>query len=279
MPTTVTRQGWQANLALAYENTGERTALTRRRHFGPLRVQKPLYPEGAEVCHTIIVHPPGGIAGGDRLDISLDAGADTNVLVTTPGAAKWYKANGRQATQEVRVKIADGAMIEWLPQETIVFNGAGARWKTVIELAPRARFLGWEIMVLGRRASGEQFTTGCVRQETTMLIEGREIFVERSRIEGGDPLLVSPVGLAGCHVTGTLYAAGAPCPDEVIERCREIGPEDRARHAVTRLPGTLVARYLGSSPQAARAYFLAVWRRLRPWLAEREAVAPRIWST
>jgi urease accessory protein len=278
-PLTTTHTGWRAELALGYENTGERTALTRRHHMGPLRVQKALYPEGAEVCHTILVHPPGGIAGGDHLDISLDASANTKVLVTTPGATKWYKANGRQATQNVRLNIAPGALVEWLPQETIVFDGANARLKTVVDLAPGARYFGWEIVVLGRRASGEQFAAGCMRQETTLLSAGREIFAERSRIDGGDPLLNSPVGLAGCHVMGALIAAGAICPDEVIERCREIAPADLARHALTRLPGALVGRYLGSSPQTARAYFLALWRELRPWLAGREAVAPRIWNT
>jgi urease accessory protein len=276
---TASHAGWRAELALGYENTGNRTALARRRHAGPLRVQKPLYPEGPGVCHTIIVHPPGGIAGGDHLDIFLDASANANVLVTTPGAAKWYKANGRPAMQEVRLEIAPGAMVEWLPQETIVFDGASARLKTVIELAPDARYLGWEIVVLGRRASGEQFAAGCVRQETTLFSEGREIFAERSRIEGGDPLLDSPVGLAGCHVIGTLIAAGAVCPDEVIGRCREIAPADGARHALTRLPGAIVGRYLGSSPQSARAFFLALWQQLRPWLALREAVVPRIWNT
>jgi urease accessory protein len=278
-PLTTRHTGWRAELVLGYENAGERTALSRRRHVGPLRVQKPLYPEGTEVCHTIIVHPPGGIAGGDHLDISLEAGANAKVLVTTPGAAKWYKANGRQAHQEVRLDIARGASVEWLPQETIVFDGANARLRTVIDLAPGARYLGWEIAVLGRRASGEHFAAGCLRQETAILGEGRELFVERSRIEGGDALLNSPVGLAGCHVMGTLIAAGTVCPDELIERCREITPADNARHALTRLPGALVGRYLGSSPQSARAYFLALWQQLRPWLAGRDAVPPRIWNT
>jgi len=264
---------------LAYENTGERIALTRRHHVGPLRVQKPLYPEGSEVCHTIIVHPPGGIAGGDHLDISLNVGAKANVLVTTPGAAKWYKSNGRQAAQDVRLRIADGALIEWLPQETIVFDGANAQLRTVIDLAPGARYFGWEIVVLGRRASGEQFAAGCMRQQTSLQCSGREIFAERSRIEGGDSLLNSPVGLAGCHVMGTLIAAGAVCPNQIIERCREISPVDNARHALTRLPGALIGRYLGSSPQSARAYFLALWQQLRPWLAGRDAVPPRIWNT
>jgi urease accessory protein len=200
-------------------------------------------------------------------------------LVTTPGAAKWYKANGRPATQDVRLEIAPGALVEWLPQETIVFDGASARLKTVIDLAPGARYFGWEISVLGRRASGEQFDAGCLRQETTLLNDGREVFVERSRIEGGDALVNSPVGLAGCHVMGALIAAGMICPDELVGRCREITPADNARHSLTRLPGALVGRYLGSSPQSARAYFLALWQQLRPWLAGREAVPPRIWNT
>jgi urease accessory protein len=278
-PATATHTGWRAELDLEYRFADERTALTRRRHFGPLRVQKPLYPEGAGVCHTIIVHPPGGIAGGDGLDISLAAGVNAQVLVTTPGATKWYKANGRPATQDVRLKIDSGALIEWLPQETIVFDGANAQMKTIVNLAHGARYIGWEILVLGRRASGEKFAAGCVRQQTTLLNAGREIFAERSRIEGSDPLLESPVGLTGCHVLGTLIAAGAICPENVIERCREIVPADGARHALTRLPGALVARYLGSSPQSARAYFFALWQQLRPWLAGRDAVPPRIWNT
>jgi urease accessory protein len=274
-----TFSGWQAKLALGYEFAQGRTALAQRRHRGPLVVQKALYPEGDAVCHTIVVHPPGGIAGGDRLDIGIDAASGAQVLVTTPGAAKWYKANGRESQQNVRLAIASGAVVEWLPQETIVFDGACARLRMVAELEPGARYLGWEILVLGRRASGENFTSGSLRQDTVLRCAGRDMLVESSRLAGGDPLLVSPAGLAGCHVVGSLIAAGAVCPDAVLENCRGIAPDGGARHALTRLPGALVARYLGSSPQDARAYFTALWQQLRPWLAGREAGVPRIWKT
>jgi urease accessory protein len=238
-----------------------------------------LYPEGEAVCHTIVVHPPGGIAGGDRLDIGIDAGPGAQVLVTTPGAAKWYKANGRESQQNVRLAIASGALVEWLPQETIVFDGACARLRMAIELEPGARYLGWEILVLGRRASGENFASGSLRQDTVLRRAGRDTLIESSKLAGGDPLLTSPAGLAGCHVVGNLIAAGAVCPDAILESCRSIVPDDGARHALTRLPGALVARYLGSSPQDARAYFTALWQQLRPWLAGREASVPRIWRT
>ncbi len=278
-PGIATFAGWQAELALGYEFAQGRTALTGRHHRGPLRVQKTLYPEGDAVCHTLIVHPPGGIAGGDHLDVALAAGAGAHVLVTTPGAAKWYKANGRTATQDVKISIADGALVEWLPQETIVFDGAHAQLRMAIKLEPKARYLGWEIMVLGRRASGESFATGSLRQNTQLKRAGQEIFVESSLLEGGDALLSSPAGLADCHVVGTFIATGAVCPDSLLQQCRDVMPDDGARHALTRLPGALVARYLGSSPQSARAYFTALWLQLRPWLAGREACVPRIWST
>jgi urease accessory protein len=225
------------------------------------------------------VHPPGGVAGGDRLDIELKAGPAAQVLVTTPGAAKWYKANGRPATQDVQLTIAGDALVEWLPQETIVFDGAHARLRMTVDLEAGARYLGWEIMVLGRRASGENFASGSLRQETVLRRAGQETYVESSFLNGGDALLTSPAGLAGCHVMGTFVAAGAVCSDALLETCRSVLPGDGARHALTRLPGALVARYLGSSPQSARAYFTAVWLQLRPWLAGREACVPRIWRT
>jgi urease accessory protein len=238
-----------------------------------------LYPEGGAVCHTLIVHPPGGVAGGDRLDIELKAGPAAQVLVTTPGAAKWYKANCRPATQDVQLTIAEDALVEWLPQETIIFDGAHARLRMTVDLEAGARYLGWEIMVLGRRASGENFASGSLRQDTVLRCAGHETFVESSLLNGGDALLTSPAGFASCHVVGTFVAAGAVCSDALLETCRGVLPGDGARHALTRLPGALVARYLGSSPQSARAYFTAVWLQLRPWLAGREACVPRIWRT
>ena len=270
---------WRAELALGYTVADARTTLARRHHLGPLVVQKPLYPEGDAVCHTILVHPPGGIAGGDQLDIRVEAGAQCHVLLTTPGAAKWYKANKREAKQQVRIAVGENAFVEWLPQETILFDGTLARISLEVELENNARYFGWDITVLGRQASGEKFASGNLRQQTIVRHEGREIFGEFAALAGGDALLASPVGLAGYHVVGTMIVAGAICPAHLLDTCREIVPDDDALHSLTKLPGVLVARYLGSSPQTARAYFTSLWCSLRPWIAGREAVTPRIWRT
>ena len=153
------RPGWQARLSLGFERRGDTTVLVQRAHYGPLRVQKALYPEGAAVCHAIVLHPPGGIAGGDRLEISVAAGQGVHALLTTPGAGKWYRSGGRPAQQSLTVRVAREAVVEWLPQETIVFDGAEATMHSRIELAAGGVFCGWEVLCLGRTAAGEM----CIR--------------------------------------------------------------------------------------------------------------------
>lgn len=266
---------WRAELELGFERRGERTALARRKHDGPLVVQKPLYPEGDAVCHAIVVHPPAGIAGGDELALSVQSGAGAHALLTTPGAGKWYRSSGPWARQSLRFQIERGAALEWLPQETIVFDGARADLRSEIRLAQGATYLGWEILCLGRTGSGERFERGECRLDTSVFVDERLIWLERGGFAGGDALLRSPAGFAGFPVCGTMTAVG-PISDAVLAACRGVEADGGA---VTRLPGLLVARYLGASGGAARRYFSALWRLLRPAFSGRAALDPRIWAT
>jgi urease accessory protein len=268
---------WKAELHLEFERREGRTVLARRRHDGPLVVQKPLYPEGDAICHAIVVHPPAGIAGGDELEIAVHAAEGAHALLTTPGAGKWYRSGGAWARQRLEFDARDGACIEWLPQETIVYDGALADVRTEVRLAGSARFMGWEIACFGRTGSGERFGRGECRLETVLRRDGRLLRFERGRIEGGTALLDSPAGLAGQPVCGTFLAA-APDLEPLLPGCREARPES-GEGAVTLLPGVLVARYLGASSEAAKRYFTQLWRLLRPAVAGRDAVEPRIWKT
>lgn len=268
--------GWKAELALEFERAGGRTVLAKRRHDGPLVVQKALYPEGEGVCHTIVVHPPGGIAGGDDLMISASVAQGAAALLTTPGAAKWYRSAGPWAGQRIFFEIA--GTLEWVPQETIVYNGALARMRAEIRLAGDARYLGWEILCLGRTGSGERFARGEGTLATSLWRDGAMLWNERGRIKGGSPLLQSFAGFAGRTVSGTLLAAAPSIENEWLARCREVAPES-GESAVTRLPGVLVARYLGDSSEAAKTYFRRLWGVLRPALIGRDAAEPRIWRT
>ena len=257
---------WRAELSLGFERAEGRTVLARKRHDGPLVVQKALYPEGGDVCHAIVVHPPAGIAGGDELFLNIECGKSACAQLTTPGAGKWYRSAGPWAAQRLAFDVA-GAL-EWLPQETIVYDGALADLSTEVRLAGDACYVGWEILCLGRTGSGERFSRGTIRLSSRISRNEKLIWLERGRIDGGGKLMQSQAGLGGHTVCGTFVAAG---PN--LETVRMDGL------AVTRLPDLLVARYLGDSSEEAKRLFARLWAALRPGLLGREAQEPRIWST
>ena len=275
VPITLFTPSWHAELELGYGRDGETTRPTLRRHQGPLRVQKHLYGEGPEVCQHIIVHPPGGIAGGDRLHINASLGANAWAQLTSPGAAKWYRAAG-PAYQQLELKVGAGATLEWLPQETIIYAGAQAELTTRIDLEGDARLCYWDMVALGRPASGERFDAGHFQAQLDIRRDGQLLWHERQRINGNDGLLDSPIGLAGQPVFATLLISGE-LSTELLERCRNI--PSPVRGDLTQLPGLLVARCLASEALHARAWLIELWRLLRPALLGRAAVPPRIWST
>ncbi len=274
--------GWHARLELGFDCVGgSRTVLARRNHFGPLRVQKALYPEGAHVCHTVIVHPPGGIASGDRLEIDIGLSADAHALITTPGATKWYKTPHGSASQSVCIDVAANGVIEWLPQEAIVFNQADARASLDIALARGALFLGWDTLCLGRTAAGERFASGSYRQRWQIRQGETLLWNETGRLEGGSPLLQSAAGMGGAPVCATLVAAGRPVDGGMIDALRAVMLTMPAgvRMAATRLPMAAVIRYVGHSTEEARDALVALWGILRPHLTGIQAQVPRLWRT
>ncbi|WDG80618.1 urease accessory protein UreD [Pseudomonas chlororaphis] len=273
--TALFTPSWHAELELGYARFGDSTRPVQRRHKGPLRVQKHLYAEGPEVCQHIIVHPPGGIAGGDRLQIRASADRDAWAQLTSPGAAKWYRAAG-PAYQTLELNVAAGATLEWLPQETIVFSAAQAELSTRIELQGDARLFYWDLVALGRPASDERFDLGYFQSHLDIRRDGQLLWHERQRIVGGDGLLDSPIGLDGQPVFATLLVTGE-IDSQLLERCRAL--PHAVRGDLTQLPGLLVARCLASEALLARAWLIDLWRLLRPALLGRGALPPRIWST
>ncbi|NMG66774.1 urease accessory protein [Azoarcus indigens] len=275
---TPSAHGWQAELHLGFRRRGDRSVLAERRHVGPLVVQRALYPEGGEVCHAIVVHPPAGIVGGDSLTLNVDVGAGAHALLTTPGAGKWYRSEGRAGRLSQRIAVAEGGVCEWLPQESIVYEGAVGELLTEVELAGDACFIGSEMSCFGRTGSGERFGRGTLALATRIRRDGKSLWLERGRVEGGGSLMDSPVGLGGHPVVGTLLAASPRVDGELLAACRGIAPAV-GEGAVTLLPGLLVARYLGPGCEPGRIWFNRLWAVLRPALAGRPLAIPRIWNT
>ena len=191
-------------------------------------------------------------------------------MLTTPGAAKWYRSAGPWARQKLAFEV--GGTLEWLPRETIVFDGALAQLECEVRLASGARYIGWELVCLGRTGSGERFSRGRLRMDTRIARDEKLLWMERGEIEGGSALMRSPIGLAGKTVFGSLVAAAPRFEPSLLSECRRIA-------ATTALPGLLIARYLGDSTEEAFDRFKSLWSLLRPAVSGRDALEPRIWST
>lgn len=274
---------WLAELNLAFAKQNKRSYLAKNLHSGPLVLQKSLHPEGEEVCHCVIIHPPGGVAGGDELNLNVDVSEAAHALLTTPGAGKWYKANGLNASQHLQFDLKNNACLEWLPQENILFDGAQVKFSAEVSLAADAKYAAWEILCFGRQAQQERWKNGSLHQNLTICREQTLIWNELTYLKPEHKLLSSIVGLHGNAVSASFVIAAGTLPADVLVACRELQPkmalDMHAKYGVTVLPEIFSARYVGQSAQCARQYFESLWQILRPWYANKLAVRPRIWNT
>lgn len=275
-------EGWHAALRLGFRHVhdprGGRTVLARRVAHGPLQVQRAFYPEGP-VCHVYLLHPPGGIVGGDQLRIEVDVDAGAHALLTTPAAGKFYRSAGRTARQAQHLRIASGAALEWLPQENIVYEGAIASSLTRIELEEGARFMAWDIACLGRPAAGEAFARGLFEQRLQIHRQGRPLLLECNRFEGGSAMLRAPWGMGSAPVAATMVCAPCGAAELAVARAALMPAAAGERLAVTLVDDLLVARYLGARADRARECFIHLWSALRPHCLGLAACPPRIWNT
>jgi urease accessory protein len=271
-------QGWAARLELGYARRGPDTVPIHRRHEGPLRVQRHFSPEPG-LCEHIIVHPPAGIAGGDRLDLSVTLDAGSAVRLTTPGATKWYRSLGPEAHQHVHARLGPEAQLEWLPQAQILFSGARATTSLTFDLAPTARLLAWDLTVLGRQAGDFPFVDGTLDSHFQVLEDGLPRYADHLRLAAGDRFTRAPLGLSGLSVFGTLCLAGPALPDAALSAARAIPAPRGLQVAATQLPRALLVRLLGPSSEQTMAHLRALWHTLRPFHLGGAARPPRIWST
>ena len=245
-------------------------------------VQKPLYPEGPECCHAVIIHPPGGVVGGDELkiDVHIDDGA--HALLSTPGAAKWYRSNGKVSRQRLEISVGEEASVEWLPQETILFNDADVVLDNHIHLKAGASYLGCDILCFGRTASGERFVKGRVCQRLNIRVDDKPAFIEHGTLIGGSNMMRSALGLASHTVCASLTSVGGPVGGTVLGKVREACMplvSKTEQFGATQMKSVVLVRYLGDSSEIARRVMLAAWKVLRPALRGRDATELRIWNT
>ena len=278
--TCPSENNWRAELDLVFKKFGQKTALSGKSHVGPLMVQKPFYPEGPDVCHTYIVHPPGGVAGGDRLSIRMNVGSGAHALLTTPAAGKYYRSPKALSTQTIGINVDINSVCEWFPQESIFYNGAGTNMKTVVNLNLGSRYIGWDVACLGLEASGNPFEKGEIRQNIEIYKNSVPIFIEAANIRGDSGSLTAPWGLNGKKVFG--YMVCVPCPAELVKKIKSLEErKDHGRIFSVTLVGkeVLVCRFLGKHAFNAFKVFLRTWEIIRSDLMGKPSCPPRIWKT
>ncbi|TCS39001.1 urease accessory protein UreD [Reinekea marinisedimentorum] len=271
---------WPAFLSLGFDKGEAKTRMHRMQFLGPLRVQRPFYPEG-EVCHVYLLHPPGGLVSGDDLNIQLTCEPGSKVLVTTPSAGKIYRAdsNGIAQKQRVDIEVTD-SQCEWLPMETIVFDGAHGRLSTHINLYGQAQFFGLDVFCLGRPKSNLPFASGSVEQRLALYHDDVPLLLERQFLAADDPLISAISGFNGNLVSGTLVAFGLADPEQAVEQLHSLLQQQAMTTlSVTCRLNVLVVRYLGACSEQAQTQLRACWQQLRPLMNGTPACVPRIWNT
>jgi urease accessory protein len=284
--TPACTDSWRAELNLRFEKVGSATRLTERSHHGPLRLLKPLYPEGDQNCHAVIVHPPGGIVAGDSLTTSVTVDEGACAVATTPGAQKWYRSTALGASAKTTLRIKEGAALEWMPQEAIIFDGAVAQQDLHIHLADSSKLFAWEMLCLGRSARNERFLNGRFSQQIRVFRNNALLWQEQTRLSGGDPLLNSPLGWGGNSVSATAWiAAGHDDPahmssDSQLLAAIQEGLADSTHAAASNVaPGFFLLKVAGEDAESVRELLIGAWSRIRFNVFGLAPQRPRIWST
>lgn len=256
--------------------------MTERRHNGPLQVQKALYPEGRSVCHTVILHPPGGMAEGDTVEVRVIQEAGAKTVLSTPAASKWYKSRGRFARQDIRIQLGEGAQLDWLPQENILFENTRAETGFRLELAEGASAAGWDVVVLGRGAMSETWDRGEFRNVTEFSkLTGELLWAEKTNFNASSGIRYAPQGLGSFPIFGTLWAVGPDCISELAQELALRLPfTDHLRAGVTCLPGgVVVLRAVAQKIEPLRELLIECWSTVRPVVHGRAANRLRLWAT
>lgn len=274
---------WNASLSLDYTLESSRSVV-RHLHAGPLRVLQSLYPEGDSVCHNVLVHPPGGLVGGDTLDITVTVGSGAHGLITTPGATRFYRSEGAPAVQRAQLRLEAGARMEWLPLEAILYSGCVAENRLCFDLAPGAELIGWDLTALGLPHAGQPYARGTFCQH----IEMPGVWLERGALDAADTLLLSSsAGLAGHTCVASLFfASGSPIGRERREQALDCARQMVQTHALRAWAGVTspnpqvtVLRVVAPQVEPAMDLLKKVWAAWRGALWNRPATPPRIWAT
>ena len=256
------------SITLAVEATGGVTRRVRVGEAGALRVRFP-GPASADLM-AVIVNTAGGIAGGDRFELEFAAGPGASLIVTNTAAEKVYRSLGPDARFDVKLKIAAGASLVWLPHETILFDRARLSRRIDVELAGNARLILAEALVLGRAGMGETVREGLMFDRWRVRHDNRLVHAEAIRLDGriADKLQEAAITNGATAIATVLIV---PAEQAAIEAIRAWVPQCRGEVGISAWNGRAVARFCAVDSATLRYDLTAMLSVLRG------TPLPRIW--
>jgi urease accessory protein len=243
----------------------------------PLRVLFPL-PTAGDPPVAALVTTSGGLVGGDRLDVAVSVGENAALMAIGQAAEKVYRSLGNDCGVDIALEVGAGGWLEWLPQETILFEGARLRRNTALSVAGTGRALAGEMLVFGRVARGETMSYGLVRDAWTVRRDGRLVWADALHMDGEDiPYsLAAAAGFAGARAYATAIYVG-PDAAAQLDLARDAAAIDGVRSGATLCGPVLVVRWLGADPGAVRRAFGDFWMRRRAAAGGLPPRLPRLW--
>ncbi len=276
-PTVLQRCNGTLELTFDTDETGI-TRLADLHQRDPCRAMFPQY-EADDIKQAVLVTTSGGLTGGDRLAISIAAEPGARAFVTTQAAEKIYRSTGALTEIAVSLRLAEGAWLEWLPQETILFEGARFRRDTAVHVRRDARLIAGEIVVFGRIERGERLETARYFDRWRLYRDDALLWADAlSLSDSPQRALGHPAGFGGA-VAAALVVFAAPDDAAFIDRARTWIGGSASRGAVTVVNGLLVARFLGNSTAELRGDVARYWCALRAAAATLPSQLPRTWYT
>jgi urease accessory protein len=244
-------------LGVVVRRVGARSCLDQVYERGPLRARFPRLGRG-ERLECVCLNTGGGIAGGDRLAVAVEAGDGAAVSVTSQAAEKVYRSDGPVARVALRLVARRGAGLSWLPQETILFDGARLSRRLDAEVSGNARLLVCEAVVFGRSAMGERVAAGTFADRWHVRRDGRLVFADALALDGAiDAVLARPAVAAGASAIGTLLLAAGDAEPR-LAAVRTALERAEVEGGASAFDGLLVARLLAGDGFELRRAVLAV---------------------
>jgi urease accessory protein len=252
--------------------------LTELYQRAPCRVLFPAT-EADEPVQAVLLTTSGGLTGGDRTRVAIDIGAGAQATVTTQAAERIYRAlpSDGDARVQVEMRVNAGAWAEWLPQETIVFEGSRLRRLFTADLAPSGRLLAVESLVFGRTAMGERFDTGLLHDAWRISRAGKLLWADALHLEGDiRKSREAPFGFGTSVACATVLYVGADAPQQLAV-VRQLLEHCKVACGATSLDGIMVARIMADDAVAMRATMMTLIAGIRHAVASFPARLPRVW--